>query len=100
MGDKFQTKTQLLLEILLGETKEDLALSEERMRILHEDGDIETWNIERKTYNGLQKKLGRINWLIGFEDGSSSNCESRVEIYTIHEGGKESLSDIIVSELI
>jgi hypothetical protein len=85
--EKYQTKTQLLLEILLDDAKEDLYLSNQRMEYFIKDNDLETLKIERESNLEYKRKIEHIKELIKYEQNSYSSSPCFVDVGYINRDG-------------
>lgn len=77
---KFQTKTQVLLDILLADLNEDIRLSEQRIEALKRDNDSESLEVEYEfnMISRIEKK--NIESLIDLQQNSYSSSPCVVQI--------------------
>lgn len=94
---KYQTRTQVLLDILLDEVKEDIRLSEERLVILSDDP--ESTEVEKVTNAVFKDKLNSLIRLIENEKGYSS-APTVVEISHINKFNERIHNEEWTSDLI
>lgn len=78
--DKYQTKTQLLLDILLKDAEEDLRLSEQRIEVLTRDNDNDSLEAEYEFNRIFRLKKENIESLIELEKNSHSSGSCVVKI--------------------
>lgn len=78
--NKFQTKTQVLLDILLADLNEDIRLSEQRIEALKRDNDSESLEVEYEfnMISRIEKK--NIESLIDLQQNSYSSSPCVVQI--------------------
>lgn len=100
MKKKYQTKTQLLLSILLDEAEEDLRLSQQRLDSFQKSGDDETWHIEKEFNDDIKDKLHHINWLIGYERNNYSSAKTEIAETVIPDNGERWDSRIYISNSV
>lgn len=98
--EKYQTEMQLLLNIILKEVNEDLKLSQERVEIFIEQGDVETLEIEREINNVYKSKKEKIESLISLECSAHSNCPSVIQLGFVDSKGTVRMNKVFKSELI
>lgn len=101
MGFKYQTKTQVMLDILLEDAMDELYLSCDRLAYLKKINDMETYHLE-KTANieYYNKKVVRIRELIDMEKGSSSSHKEIVHTGFFSKDDVERISGYYASEVI
>lgn len=68
---KYQTKTQVLYDILMDDLKEEIELSKERLVILSDD--VESSDVENSYLKSLMRKHEILTELINSAEGSSSS---------------------------
>lgn len=64
---KFQTRTHLLIEILLEKAEGDVILSDQRVCALQKIGDNESANIEREQHKKHKEKVSALETLLANE---------------------------------
>lgn len=94
----YQTKTQVLLDILLEEAEEDLALSQQRIDGLMREKDFESLEIEQETNKLFRRKKEAICFLIGLEENSHSNVRCLVQTGYLNDKGKVQLKQSYTSK--
>ena len=85
--EKYQTKTQLMLKILLDDAREDLFLSNQRMESFIKKNDLETLELERISNLEYKKKVELIEELLESEKNSYAGSPCFVGISYINNGG-------------
>lgn len=78
--DKFQTRTQLLLNILLDDALEDLMLSDDRMLRFKKNNDTETFEMERSGNEYYKSRIESIRKLIQMEANSHCSAPTSIQI--------------------
>lgn len=94
----YQTKTQVLLDILLEEAEEDLALSQERIDGLTRERDFESLEIERETNKIYRQKKEAICFLIELEENSHANSRCLVQTGYLNDKGEIQLKQSYTSK--
>lgn len=94
---KYQTRAQVLLDILLDEVKEDIRLSDERMVLLADD--LDSLEVEKVTNAVFKDKLNSLMRLIENEKGYSS-APTVVEISHINKFNERIHNEEWTSDLL
>ena len=95
----YETKTQVLLNILLSDVEESLELSDQRMRILAQHKDFDSLEVERQTNALFKEKKEKILFLIDCEKNSASSYPTVVQIGTIYPKKGTKIEAEYISEL-
>ena len=89
MKKRFQTKTELLLDILLEDALEDLELSDQRLAYFIEHDDMETHDLELTTNKEMKDRVEILHGLLEKENYSNSTAEYVVHIGYFNSDGEE-----------
>ena len=84
----YQTRKQLLLDLLKEEFEEELRLSEERVEFLTKDNDIDSMLSEYSFNSEVKQKLKHIQSLIDLEQFSHAGVITQVTMAHVKEDGK------------
>lgn len=96
---KYETKSQILLKMLLEDTEYELALCGQRMNLLLNEGDDFNADAEMLEHNKLSRKREKLLDLFHKEAGYT-NRKVRVKISFETEKGNEVTQEIRESEVI
>ncbi|MCV0023440.1 hypothetical protein [Bacillus sp. XT-2] len=97
---KYQTRTQVALNFLLSEAREELRLCEDRIEYLTKHRDYVHMKIEKQVKANLNEKIEKISSLIDMENESSSYLPSLLQIQILDTKGETIIQEEHLSEVI
>ncbi|MCY8318279.1 hypothetical protein MOC71_16430 [Bacillus vallismortis] len=97
---KYQTRTQVALNFLLSEAREELRLCEDRIKYLTKHRDYVHVEIEKQIKANLNEKIEKISSLIDMENESSSYLPSLLQIQILDAKGETIIQEEHLSEVI